>query len=308
MKQKYNKIFWQVGQEITPETFIQADRYICSQQNLIRRLIAHQHYGLFPQTASETPSLYIKASLDSKDIYIEELVCEGITSSGYLIEFDKNIISSVKNKRLSIPGSNQKAYYIVLRVNPFEEVLIEPVENEETPLSQPVYELDIRELEQIREDELSILKIAMDGVSPKIDSDYIPPCMSVNSCSMLLENYKQIKQVLTEIQSHINLKKALYSDSVYPVSFLLFELIEFPLADPPVSLIRLIQKIIRTLNFFIPEIRNISEPDLLTGYNHNDITGIFRSCIIYLQEVQVVVSKEEKKVIVVEEEDFTPKI
>jgi len=306
MEQSFNKIFWQVGQEITPETFIQADRYICSQQNLIRRLIARQHYGLFPQTASEIPSLYIKANLDSKDVYIEELVCEGITSSGYLINYDKKIMSSVKNKRLSIPESNQKAYYIVLRVNPFEEVLIEPVENEETPLSQPFYELDIRELEQIREDELSILKISMDGLSPQIDSDYIPPCMSVNSCSMLLENYTQIKQILTEIQLHINLKKALYSDSIYPVSFLLFELNEFPLADPPVSLIRLIQKIIRTLNFFIPEIRNIGEPDLLTGYKHNDITGIFKSCIIYLREVQVVVGKEEKKVIV--EEDFTPKI
>ncbi|MDR0795085.1 MAG: hypothetical protein LBE79_03400, partial [Tannerella sp.] len=71
--QKINKIFWRIGQEITPETFIQADNYICSQHNLIRRLIANNNYGLLPQIEPDTPSLTVKINLNNRDIYVENL-------------------------------------------------------------------------------------------------------------------------------------------------------------------------------------------------------------------------------------------
>jgi len=306
MKQK-DKIFWRIGQEITPETFIQADNYICSQQSLIRRLISHKYYGLLPCIDANSSSLSIKVSLNNRDIYVEELMCYGITSAGYLIEFDNYMLASVKKKNLLIQNVNSNAFFLVLRIKPFEQSLIEPVENEETPFSHPEYELDIKESGQIEEDELSIMKFDTTDGFPKIDNDYIPPCMSIDSFVKLSDNFMIFKRVINEIWTQVDLKKDQFQKLFYPFRLLLFELDEFDLSEPPVSLIRLIKKIILTLSFFIPEIRQINEQDLNTEYDHNDISHYFKSLIKYLNEILFIVSKVEE-VKVVEEEDFTPKI
>ena len=305
MGQNFKKIFWRVGQEITPETFIQADNYICGQQNLIRRLIAGRYFGLLPQNDTGSTSLSVKASLNDRDVYIENLSCKGVTKTGYIVEFENNFLPSVRKKLLTVPGAYAKAYYIVLRVNPFEQVLIEPVEDLEAPLSHSVFEFDIRELEQIGEDELSILKITNSGGFLKIDDDYIPPGMSVDSYAKLIENYEMFKKLIADINSYVNLKKEQYRQLIYPLRMLCFELDEFPVSDTPASLIRLIKKFILSFTFFIPEIRKIDNSEMNSIYNHNDVSYIFKSLIMYLQEVQTIVSKDEKVVV---EEDFTPKI
>ena len=63
MKSEYHKIFWKTGQEITPETFIQADHYICAQQNLIRKFLNRQCYGLLPAGESGVPSFTVNANM-----------------------------------------------------------------------------------------------------------------------------------------------------------------------------------------------------------------------------------------------------
>ena len=298
---KHNKIFWRAGQEITPETFIQADDYICRQQNLIRRLIARQYYGLLPRNDGGS-SLSIIASLNNREVHVEELICTGITGAGYLIEIDNDVLASVRNKRLLVPESSSKDYYVVLRIHPFKQTLIEPVEDEATPLSHPLYEFDVKSLDNIEDGELSILKIDNGNQPPKLDADYIPPCMSINSCRKLPEIYGQIKQITSEIQARVNLKKEQFRELIYPLRMLYFELDEFPLSEPPVSLIYLIKKIIKTLIFFIPDIRHVKEPDLSAEYNHNDMADIFKSLVKYLHEIQLILSTEE------EVEDLTPQI
>ena len=306
MEREFKKIFWKIGQEITPETFIHADNYICSQQNLIRSLITYRYYGLLPQIDTGSKSLTVKASINNKEINIENLECKGVTSNGSLIEFENIMLLTMQKKRLSIPYTKAYSLYIVLKVNPFEQVLIEPVEDEEKPQAYATYELDIKELERIEDDELAILKIGNVDSSPGIVDDYVPPCMSVDSYDKLTDYYSTFKKLFEEIQSKINLKRALYHEAIYPLQLLQLDLNEFPLSEPPIALIRLMKKIIRTYTFFIPDIRHVEAVDFSTAYNHNDITEIFKSLLKYLHEVRMIVSKEEK--IVVEEEDFTPKI
>jgi len=301
MEQKVHKIFWRIGQEITPETFIQADNYICSQHNLIRRLIASNNYGLLPQTEVDAPSLSIQTNVNNKDVYIEKLVCSGTTSTGYLIEMENHMVTSLPKKHLTIPDSEAKSLYIVLRVNPFEQVLINPVTNEDAPAAHYAYELNIRELDQIGEDELAIIKINNSNNTPVIDHDYIPPCMSVNSCSKLLEIYKLIKQLLTEILSHVEHKGYLVGTAIYPLRMLHDEFDEFSLLSPPVALIRLVKKIIRTCQFFIPDLRTIASPDFLREYNHNDASITFKSLLSCLQDISKIVGQGK-------EDDFMPRI
>ena len=322
-----NKIFWSIGQEITPETFIQADNYICNQHNLIRRLIADKYYGLLPPGVTGDPSIMIKANLNRLDLYIDRLVCYGITEAGYLISFDNNALNVTSSRdessslgitsslgassrfasppvHFTIPNSNAKAFYVVLRVNPFEQVLIEPVDNDEAPEAHSDYSIIIRELGQITTDELAIAKIDNSNYSPIIDNSYIPPCMSVNACSQLLKTFESFKTLFAEIRSIITYKKDQFGKLMYPLTLLQFELNEFSLSDPPIALVRLIKKIITTCQFFIPDVRKIVLPDAFNTYCHNDVAIVFKSLLSCLQEVKLMVGKVE----VVEEEDFTPRI
>ena len=295
-----HKIFWRTGQEITPETFIQADNYSCSQHNLIRRLIAQNSYGLLPQTETDPSPFTVKTTLNNKDISIEQLVCSGTTGAGYLVETENAMLASLPQKHLSIPDSNAKALYIVLRINPFEQVLIEPVMDEEAPAAHADYELYIRELDRIGEDELAIVKIDNSHNAPQIDPNYIPPCMSVNACSKLWETFNLFKQLLTEILSHIEHKEGPFGKTIYPLTMLHCELDEFPVSSPPIALLRLIKRIILTYQFFLPDVRAITSPDWLRAYNHNDMSITFKSLLSYLQNVSRIVGQGE--------EDFTPKI
>ena len=305
MKQKFNKICWRIGQEITPDTFIQADNYICSQQNLIRRLIAGKYYGLLPPPGETgAPSLTVKANLNNRDLHMEQLACYGTTEAGYLVSFDSNLMDSLPKKRLSIPDSNADAFYVVLRVNPYEQVLIEPVDNDEAPEAHSAYELAIRELRQISADELAIVKIDNINRSPAIDNGYIPPCMSVNACSNLCEVFETVKILITEIRSIIEHKKEQFGKLMYPLTLLSHELDEFSPDEPPVALIRLIKKFMVTCQFFIPDVRKIVQSNSIVEYCHDDVAIIFRSLLSCLHEVKLMVGKVE----IVDEEDFTPKI
>jgi len=304
MEQKRNKIFWRTGQEITPDTFILADNYICSQHNLIRRLIAGMSYGLLPDAEagdSAAKSFVVNAKLNRRDIHIEKLVCSGTTGAGYLIEIDNRLWDLLPQKHLSIPEAEAKALYVVLRVNPFAQVLIEPVINEEAPTAHAAIELKVRELNRIGEDELAIIKINNCNYEPEINREYIPPCMSVNACSNLMEAYGQLKKLLSEIMKHIEKKDELFGATLYPLTMLHVDLYEFQLSSPPIELIRLVKKIMQTCRFFVPDVKTVNMPDFLRTYNHNDMSITFKALMSYLQAVIRVVSEGI-------EEDFTPKI
>ena len=310
MEQKRNKIFWRTGQEITPDTFILADNYICSQHNLIRRLIAGKSYGVLPETEGTESSsggekggssFAVKSKLNKRDIYIDKVVCCGTTNAGYLIEIDDRLWDSFPQKHLSIPDSEAKALYVVVRVNPFEQVLIEPVVNEEAPTAHAVFELNVRELNRIGEDELAIIKINNCSYEPEINTEYIPPCMSVNACSNLLDIYGQLKKLLSEMIKHIEKKDELFGSTLYPLTMLHVELYEFSLSSPPIELIRLMKKIMQTSRFFVPDVKTVDMPDFLRTYNHNDMSITFKALLSYLQAVIRVVSEGI-------EEDFTPRI
>jgi hypothetical protein len=173
------------------------------------------------------------------------------------------------------------------------------VDNEEAPEAHSASGLAIRELSQISADELAILKINNHAV---IDNDYIPPCMSINACSALLEVFGSVKTLFAEIRSIIMQKRDQFGKLIYPITLLHYELDEFSLYDSPGALVRLIKKFIMTYQFFIPDIRKIMRVETLEAYCHNDVAIIFKSLLSCLQTIKQRVGTVEI------DEDFTPKI
>ena len=299
MKSEYHKIFWRAGQEITPETFIQADRYICAQQNLIRKFLNRQYYGLLP--ASEE-GFSVNASLQGAAVRIEQLCCHAITKEGYLIAFDNELLPAVQQDRLSLAACPQGIYYVVLRVFPFEHTLLEPVENEETPCALSVFEFDLKPLTHIAGNELPILKMDCSRQQPAIDRNFIPPCMSVSAHQQLMENYLNMRQLAATIKTMLIRKKEQYAELVYPFSMLLFDLEQFSVYDPPYYLILLLKKFLKTTGYFIHQLQRELEGVINIQYQHNDISGLLQAIDKCFRDMQQFLGET------VVEEDFTPQI
>ena len=307
MKDDYKRIHWRAGQEITPDSFTQADNYATAQLNVIRRLINLQFYGLLPAGDGDAPSLTVDASINGTEITINQMCCIGITKNGYLVDFKKNQICAIETNRLMIPKNAARFCYVVLRVKPFELFLVEPVENEETPFALPVYELDIKELQQIAGNELPILKIDCSQHQPAIDRSYVPPCMSLQSFDRLWEYYLELKQLMTDIASIVKDKKA--RDANYqklndPTALLLFDLEQFSPNNPPYYLIQLLKKIIKTIEVYVNQSQWNLKEVLNTPYDHNDITIIIQSITKCFKDIKLYMGKVEAP----KAEDFTPRI
>jgi len=307
MKREYHKIFWRPGQEITPETFIQADNYMIAQQNLIRKLLNRQYYGLLPADEVTTPIFSVKASFRRSDVYIDQLTCFGLTRDGCLITLGGDDQLNTLSRRVSIAAcSPGNIYYVVMRVRSFEQSLMEPVENEETPYSLPVYEFDVKELKRIEGDELPILKIDFSQQNPEIETNYIPPCMSISSCQALTEQYAQLKQAVADILTSMTKKQEQYRKVLAPVTFLLFDLEQLSPNEPPYYLIQLLKKTIKTIGFFVKEIQIDHAPVLTEAYIHEDIVGMLQALAKCFHDIQLFIGQH--MVVVEVEEDFTPRI
>lgn len=303
MKREYQKIFWRVGQEVTPNTFTEADNYITAQQNLIRKIINRQYFGLIPVSEANKLSLSINAALRDMDVIVERLSCQAVTKDGYLIDFNNNQLAAVRQRRISLAALPAGSCYVVLRVKPFEQLLL-PVENEETPFALPVYELDVKDISHIERDELPVMKINKKTQQPFIDWNYIPPCMAVRSHERLIEHFRSLQKMLVEILKLIHIKKAQLGQLVYPVTTLLFDLEQFSPSEPPFYLIQLLKKIVKIIGLYLPEVQKYSEAVLKAPYNHYDITGVLHALMKCFQDIKSIIAKEE----IIEVQDFTPKI
>jgi hypothetical protein len=303
MKSEYHKIFWKAGQEITSETFIQADHYICAQQNLIRKFLNRQYYGLLPVNEAGAPSFTVNATMQGAAVRIEQLNCHAITKEGYLIAFDNELLPAVPQNKLSVAACPQGIYYVVLRVFPFEHTLLEPVENEATPYALPVFEFDVKPLTHIAGNELPVLKIDCSRGQPAIDRNYIPPCMSVNAYGKLMENFQNLKQAASVIKTMLIKKKEQYAELIYPVTMQLFDLEQFPPSDPPFCLIQQLKKFIISIGYFVQQLQRELAAVINTPCQHDDISGSLQSIINCFGMIQQFLGET-----VVEEEDFTPKI
>ena len=299
MKSEYPKIFWKVGQEITPETFIQADHSFCAEQNLIRKFLNRQWYGLLPMGEEDAPTFAVNASVQGEAVHIEQLCCRAITKEGYLISFDHTHLPTMQQNSLSLAALQQGIYYVVLRVLPFERALLEPVENEATPYALPVFEFDLKLSPNITGNELPILKI--DGSSKSIDPHYIPPCMSISASQKLIENFLNLRHTAATVKSMFDKDEEQYAEAIYPLTMLLFDLEQLPECELPYNLIQVLKKILKTVGFFVPQLQKGLKEAVNTPYYHNDISPLLQSIDKSFRDIQQFLGNVVK-------EDFTPKI
>ncbi|MCD4730810.1 MAG: hypothetical protein K8R74_09440 [Bacteroidales bacterium] len=245
----YKQINWTDGMKINKDHFIGLENYFTACDADVRRIYLDEYnYGLFPLSTQQDENLELEAFIDDqKNLKVKLLKCHAITPAGFLIYISNGGAENSKGMdlnvevTLNIEDSQENDFYLIISVNPFSRIPVGHAESSESPLMQPFvipeYTLQIIPAsaglsKSLGPDLLPLGKISVENIKPEIDTDYIPPCTSLNSHLKLQEFFSfssqsinALEKNIVELIAEINLKstsKPLIDIILYVAENLLF--------------------------------------------------------------------------------------
>jgi len=291
--EKYNKIHWAKGLDITPEIFIDSDNYHIEERNLLGCFFASRLYGISPDR-----KFHIRKRIDihTFTLFIDDLECLAITPNGCVI----NIQSGTPfNKKVNLKEATGEELYVILTVHPHAIV---PVD-EKGLYAEQKYDFVLNSMEETIGDGIPVLKIYYDNDNQcwEIDDSYIPPSIALNSVDTLMEQYHEIKNKLDSII------EKLPEDNLTCMQALLlqWEFDNYCLQGPPQELTLLLKKICWVLKLYIKSIKKtdkLHDTIRFIGeeYNHNDSAMLLHWGYKSLKEIDRII--DEKEIVPMENE------
>ena len=263
--EKYNKIHWKKGLEVTPEILTDTDNYHIAERSLLGRFFASRLYGLSPGT-----EFYIKKEIDNDRVYIKKLECVAITRNGCIINVQEN---TPFNKELSLSNSEDAEFYVVLTVNPYA---VTPDE----------YKLELKKTDETIENGIPVLKLYQNRRYWEIDADYIPPSVALCSVDALKQLYVETKNTLNHIVGKLPEGNAFYAQ----IALLKLELDNYCLQESPQKFTLLLKKICWILKLYLKSIKKANQLPGVNAfiempYNHNEIREIVHSGVENLMNI-----------------------
>ncbi len=209
----HHRVNWIDGMKINKDHFIAMENSILEiVKNAEQNNVSPVNYGLLSQHSDLESSLDLTISVDGQStIEVVLNTCRAITLGGYQIELTSNINGVLGGAGHSLKqrydtSNEEKEWYVVLSVNPFERVEAGNSEIGEEPPRRPYvfprYHLDIlpsigSSNQEMGLHHVTIGKIRLSGDNPVVDQDFIPPCRSVQS-------HPDLKFIYTELGSFLN--------------------------------------------------------------------------------------------------------
>jgi hypothetical protein len=293
---KANKrIDWKQGMLITPETFIESDNYHQFHHEINRKLIIQNSYGLLPHS-----NFLIESVISDSNLEIKKIYCEAILKNGILILIDKS-------SSIPLPNLPTAVYYVFAKIAESLHFI-----RDEIPFIQTEYEFEIRSIksvEELTDDNLfPILKITNESGSWEI-LDYIPPCITISSCRILVNLQDEIKRIANEIIVLIS-NKTYEPYLLYNLTMLFLELNNYSNNETPFVMVLLLKKIFKTILYCHPDLDNSAESFIQKEYDHNDIKKKLDQAFLFLEKYKEVLcfvqidppkapEKEEEDVIMI---------
>jgi hypothetical protein len=252
---KYNKTNWQTGMEITHEVLINADNFQIEQQNIIRRLQVMPCYGLLPESIFNAD-----LRIDSNVLSIKNLQIQAISPQGELVDMDEQGKEAHRVDLSQYAGDWQA--YIALYSNDAENVQFCITTDPQTTAA--------------------IIGKISDNI---VSSNYIPPCISINSHYKLLESFEEIKQITENIITQISGQER-YKSIFLPFSLLALELKSYSAFETPADLFLVVKKLATVFKSTIAQIPENMEILLNQTYYHTEIYDIIYLLLNTLCEME----------------------
>jgi len=303
---KNKRVNWIDGMKINKDHFIANENHFTARINdLSDQMLNNNIYGLLPHRGDRDKFISVKTIIDNQN-YLKVNVesCHAITPGGYRIEISKEEQGdgdfTIKNveAEYDLGSAKEGEMYIILSVDPFSRVPYGTPETKEIPLRFPFiipeYKLDLIPVEQFVSEKMNLHMIPVGKlkiIHGQVETvpDYIPPCISIDSHSRLIEfsdyldknisslekstvkiiydiNEKHAANILTQIATHI-------SENL--LSFISNNITRFRWSansQSPISMFEMVVTIARVLkNSF--DTRTAEEKEVLLNYfsEHFDI-------------------------------------
>ncbi|MCH5720994.1 hypothetical protein [Niabella hibiscisoli] len=187
----YPHINWTDGMKLNKDAFIaQNNAHTFDLYNLISSTLSPIRYGILPLENS----FNIQINTDNQNtLRVSILSCKAITIGGAYININATESNSHTDANpsisLSLPGSVNEVYWVVLTTNPFDHVPFGTINLQENPprfpYVKPAYSVQLvahHELNQYAQNPYSLFigKLIPAGGYLKPDTEYMPPaCLSM---------------------------------------------------------------------------------------------------------------------------------
>ena len=216
-EQGFYKVNWIDGMKINKDHFI-------AMENSILEVIKHSeqtsitptNFGLLPELSDQEGSLEVTISVDGQStIDVVLHTCRAITLGGYHINISKETTKLLEQsghilrQQYSI-NKKDTEWYVVLVVNPLNRIAVGHADPEEDPPRHPYvfpeYKLDIIPKNETSKQvlglyHLTIGKIIVEDGKPMVDSNFIPPCRSIQSYPDLKFTYNEVGSFLNQMEA-----------------------------------------------------------------------------------------------------------
>jgi hypothetical protein len=217
-KLKHYFVNWIDGMKISKDHFISTENAVIYQNHLIGRfLVDPYNFGILPGTDGESP-LDVFFEIDSGNhVNVTVNRCRAITAGGLIIDLDSASLSagseiSIKDFDFKNIESTSGAFYIVIKINPYNRIPAgnaDPAENPPRhPFAIPEYSVSIVPVEQMGKPGfgdffLVIGKMLVKENKPEAYKDYIPPCSRVRSDTRLMAAENKLTGFFGKLESDI---------------------------------------------------------------------------------------------------------
>lgn len=211
---------WVDGMKINKDHFEQTDAYT---KELVRDAIALQlndfNYGLCLPVEEGGTALNVKINVDpAKIIRVHLISCRAITQGGSRIEFGLNpsLKINAETEKLTaefgFEDSKEKNFYVLLSVNIHAKVVSGQPDADEIPPRYPYISPEYS-LQVLPESQINLFQVPANAIivgclqyqagKMKVMDNYIPPCTTVKSFSLLLDTYFKLGNLLGETGKNI---------------------------------------------------------------------------------------------------------
>lgn len=334
---------WIDGMKINKSHFIAQDDAWRDALNDVASLnVSHLKFGILPPSSAGEENFNVKISIDNQNtLRVTVLACQAVTPGGIRINLPstgnfENISAdtdALPSTTFRLSDTNtENTWWVILIIHPFQK---KPVGNPDLsenppryPYILPTFSVEVASESQYNQFAynpyaLTIGKVSSNGTNAKVDSNYIPPCYSVDAFDDLrtlhgeLDNFlATLEMRCTQITQKIY-KRNQQNELSELVQFLCDRLVIFlsgtitqmrwiTLYDLPaslfagvISLARLMKNVIdlrigsgkeEMMNYLSEwcELKQGEFENMLTGlanirYNHNDINNNIQKIIQFVK-------------------------
>ncbi|MDY0930450.1 hypothetical protein [Chryseobacterium sp. CFBP8996] len=212
---KHFAINWVDGMKVSQRHLNDQDNFLIDTIRDANSLgITNYNYGLLPLSNEFTDkTIFDVHNTATNDVQLFIKNCSAVTLAGYRLELkDRRVSVKSLAKSLNLDENQMDGeYYILISVNPFDKVPFGDIDPEEIPPRHPNahanYHIELLPVSSLNSNHsggnyLVVGKVDFKGNIAQVNTNFIPPCTSIQSHPVLIDYYNGYAKSIGNLQQY----------------------------------------------------------------------------------------------------------